>query len=67
MTDARTIRGLDAIAERLGRDRETVRRWIERGVLAVRKCGPFQNSPIEATIAELDRITAAYGAGREVE
>ncbi len=66
MSGVRSIRGLENIATRLGRDTSTVRRWIDRGVLAAAKGGPFTNSPLIVTVEEIERIRRQYQiAGEE--
>jgi hypothetical protein len=66
MTDNRTIRGRDRIAEALGRDVKTISRWVAKGVLPVQRRGPFSNSQLECRVADLVEIKEKFG-GREGE
>lgn len=53
------VRGRAEIAYRLGRSERTVSRWIARGLLPVRKNGPFENGILEARAADLDRLAVS--------
>lgn len=60
MLEGEFVIGLAAIAARLGRDKRTVSRWIQRGLLKVEKVGPFENSLLRIRADELDRFKSTF-------
>jgi ParB-like chromosome segregation protein Spo0J len=56
-----TLRTRAEIADRLGKSEPTVSRWIAKGVLPVRRLGPFPNSPFEARASDVDALARKFG------
>lgn len=50
------IVGRAEIANQLGCSERTVTRWIQRGLLPVKKAGPFDNSLLRVRVADLARL-----------
>ena len=58
MTNASgTIRGRKRIAHKAGRSPRTIDRWVSRGILAVAKDGPFENSALIVRAADVSALT----------
>lgn len=58
------IVGRAEIANQLGRSERTVTRWIRRGLLPVKKAGPFDNSLLRVCAADLERLAGWIEPGK---
>ncbi len=62
-SDRSIVVGRARVAEMLGRSERTVSRWIKRGLLPVKKAGPFDNSLLRVRVADLERLAGCIEPG----